>query len=184
MGRWSYSSRWTVEECKSITIKFLNKHHYFNGSVRWGGMNWSRNGEQTGSIGFVVSTVEGDEYIRFQYTQTDRHTQEKTELDYNVRLVWTPCHFGGRRWWFICPLVVNGYACNRRVGVLYLASGKYFGCRHCHNLTYQSSKEHDKRLDAFKKNPELLMAFLDSKDSTKRLLAMKAGVKYIKEGLL
>ena len=151
MGRWSYSDRWTVEECKSITTKFLNKHHYFNGGVRWGGMNWSRNGEQTGSIGFVISTTENDEYIRFQYTQTDRHSSEKTELDYKARLVWTPCHFGGRRWWFICPLVVNGHVCNRRIGVLYLASGKYFGCRHCHNLTYESCKESHKFDSLYKK---------------------------------
>jgi len=132
MGRWSYSSRWTVEESKSISTKFLNKHHYFDEGVRWGGCNWSRNGEKTGSIGFTVSTVEGDEYVRFQYTQTDRN---------KARLDWTPCHFGGRRWWFICPLVVNGRVCNRRVGSLHLGSRKYFGCRHCYNLTYESSKE-------------------------------------------
>ena len=144
MGRWSYSNRSTTDECKSITVKFLNKHRYFDDGVRWGGMNWNRNGEQTGSIGFVVSTHPGDEYIRFQYTQTDRHSGEKTELDYKARLEWTSCHFGGRRWWFICPLVVNSRVCNRRVGVLYLVSGKYFGCRHCHNLTYESSKESHK----------------------------------------
>lgn len=144
MGRWSYSSRWTTNECKSLSVKFLNENHYFDGGLRWGGCNWSRNGEQTGSIGFTVSTVEGDEYIRFQYTQTDRNTNEKTELDYKAQIESTPCHFGGRRWWFICPLVVNGRACYRRVGVLYMASGKYFGCRHCYNLTYESSKESHK----------------------------------------
>jgi len=151
MGRWSYSDRWTVEDCKSITTKFLNEHHYFDGGVRWGGMNWSRCGEKTGSIGFVVSTVEGDEYIQFQYTQTSRHTNEKTELDYKAWLGWTPCYFGGRRWWFICPLVVNGRICNRRVGRLCLASGKYFGCRHCYNLTYESSKESHKFDSLFRK---------------------------------
>jgi hypothetical protein len=104
-------------------------------------MNWTRHGEVTGSIGFVVSTVEGDEYIRFQYTQTNRHSGEKSDLDYKARLDSTPCNFGGRRWWFICPLVVNGRPCNRRVGVLYIDGGKYLGCRHCHNLTYTSSKE-------------------------------------------
>jgi len=143
MGRWSYSSRLTVEECKSISTKWLKKYEYFIG-YKSGGMSWNRNGEKTGSIGFNVSTFDGDKYIHFQYTQTDHNTQEKTELDYKVRLVWTSCHFGGRRWSFICPLVVNGYACNRRVGVLYLASGKYFGCRHCYNLTYESCKESHK----------------------------------------
>lgn len=141
MGRWSYSNRWTVEDCKTITTKFLNEHKYFNGGVRWGSMSWSRNGEKTGSISFSVSTIKGEEYIHFKYTQTNRDTKEKTELDYKVQLTWTPCYFGGRRWWFICPLIVNGRECNRKVGVLYLGNGKYFGCRHCYNLTYTSSKE-------------------------------------------
>lgn len=177
MGRWSYSDRWTVEECKSITTKFLNDHDYFDGGIRWGGMSWSRGGKTTGSIGFVVSTVEGDEYIRFQYTQTDRHTGEKTDLDYKARLTWTPCYFGGRRWWFICPLVVNGRACNRRVGVLYLGGGKYFGCRHCYNLTYRSQKEHDSRVDALIKNPEMLLSKLKDGDLKGSLLALKAYFK-------
>lgn len=177
MGRWSYSDRWTVEECKSITTKFLNDHGYFDGGIRWGGMSWSRGGETTGSIGFVVSTVEGDEYIRFQYTQTDRHTGEKTDLDYKARLTWTPCYFGGRRWWFICPLVVNGRACNRRVGVLYLGGGKYFGCRHCYNLTYRSQKEHDSRVDALIKNPEMLLSKLKDGNLKGSLLALKAYFK-------
>jgi len=144
MGRWAYSDRWTVEECSAITTKFLNEYNYFNGCVRWGGMNWSRNGEKTGSISFLVSTAPGDEYIRFQYTQTDRETQEKTEFDYKARLDWTPCYFGGRRWWFVCPLVMSGQVCGRRVGSLHLGNGKYFGCRHCYNLTYESSKESHK----------------------------------------
>lgn len=144
MGRWSYSNRLTVEDCKSISTKFLNRHNYFDGGVRSGWMNWSRNGEKTGSIGFTVSTVEGDEYIHFRYTHTSHSTGEKTELDYKIRLESTPCNFGGRRWWFICPLVVDGYACSRRVGALYLGGGKHFGCRHCYDLTYQSSQDSHK----------------------------------------
>ena len=51
------------------------------------------------------------------------------------------CNFGGYRWWFICPLVVNGNVCGRRVGALYLGGEEYFGCRHCYNLTYECQKE-------------------------------------------
>jgi hypothetical protein len=125
-------------------MKFLNTHHYFDGGIRWGSCNWNRNGEKTGSIGFEVSTIEGDEYIRLHYTHTDNSTNEKTELNYKAQIVSTPCNYGGRRWWFICPLNLDGCACNRRVGVLYLAGSKYFGCRHCNNLTYTSSKESHK----------------------------------------
>lgn len=39
MGRWSYSSRWTVEECKTITTQFLNKHNYFDGGIHAGEMS-------------------------------------------------------------------------------------------------------------------------------------------------
>ena len=41
-----------------------------------------------------------------------------------VRLQTTPTQFGGERWWFTCPLIVNGVACNRRAGKLYLPPGR------------------------------------------------------------
>ena len=43
----------------------------------------------------------------------------------------TACHFGGRRWWFLCP------TCERRCGVLYIDWGR-IACRICCNLTYES----------------------------------------------
>jgi len=83
--------------------------------------------------------LDGQDYARFQYTSTRRSTGEKTECDYKVRLVTTPCHFGGVRWWFLCPLITNGVSCGRRVGTLYCPPGAtYYGCRHCYNLTYES----------------------------------------------
>jgi hypothetical protein len=49
------------------------------------------------------------------------------------------------------------------VGKLYLPPpARYFGCRHCHDLTYTSCQEHDKRVDAFRRNPELMDALLDN----------------------
>ena len=144
MGRDSYSNRWTVEDCKTITTPFLNKNNYFTGGVKRGEITWSLNGKNTGSISIIVSMVKGDEYIQFQYMQTDMKTDETTKLDYKARISSTPCYFGGRRWWFICPLVVNGLICRRRVGSLHLDDGKYFGCRHCLNLTYTSCQESHK----------------------------------------
>jgi len=144
MGRWEYSNRRTVEQCKSISTKFFKDKGYLCSNEErscHGSIFWSHNGR---SIGFGVSTFKGNEYINLKYTITDKSTNQKTEIDYNAKLTWTPCNFGGRRWWFICPLVVNGQICSRRVGVLYLASGKYFGCRHCYNLTYESCKESHK----------------------------------------
>lgn len=132
MGRWSGSGRDTVEGHKTITTKFLNTHHYFVGEPRGGSLNWTRNGEPTGSVSIEVSTHPGAEYIRFQYHYTE--TEDKTQYDYKVNLTSINCHYGGRRWFFKCP------RCNRRVGVLYMGGGG-FACRHCYNLTYSSCNE-------------------------------------------
>lgn len=64
-------------------------------------------------------------------------------MNYRVQLSSTPCQFGGKRYWFICPLVTEGKPCHRRVGVLYLA-GKYMGCRDCYGLAYRSQQESSK----------------------------------------
>jgi hypothetical protein len=69
-------------------------------------------------------------------------------FDYPVRLVTTPCHFGGARWRLVCPLAAGRAACGRRVGALYLA-GRYFGCRACHRLTYASTQQSDRRVRVF-----------------------------------
>ncbi len=47
---------------------------------------------------------------------------------------------GGRRWWMCCPLERDGVPCGKRIAKLYL-KGPYFGCRTCHDLTYQSCRE-------------------------------------------
>ena len=67
---------------------------------------------------------------------------EKLRLDYRVELTTSRPNFGGLRWWFICPLMINRRACKRRVGKLHLPPGaRYFGCRACHQLTYTSCQE-------------------------------------------
>jgi hypothetical protein len=53
-----------------------------------------------------------------------------------VPLSWTACNFGGERPWFVCP----GAGCGRRVAILY-GPGRYFLCRHCYDLVYESQRE-------------------------------------------
>lgn len=59
---------------------------------------------------------------------------EWEEVRERVRLDWTPCHFGGWRPWFVCP------NCGRRVAKLY-NTARYYHCRHCCGLVYQSQRE-------------------------------------------
>lgn len=51
-----------------------------------------------------------------------------------------PCTYGGTRPYFLCPGVVNGVHCNRRVGKLF-SGGRYFLCRHCYDVAYKSQSE-------------------------------------------
>ena len=47
-------------------------------------------------------------------------------VDYKVQLVTTKPNYGGRRWWFICPIVRRDGGPPRRVAKLYLPSGSTF----------------------------------------------------------
>jgi hypothetical protein len=68
--------------------------------------------------------------------------RDKEDENIPVRLEATPAQFGGRRWWFICPLIMRRVPCNRRAGKLYLPPrARHFGCRKCHDLTYRSCQE-------------------------------------------
>lgn len=54
-------------------------------------------------------------------------------IELRISLIFTPCHYGGRRPWFLCPMP----GCGRRVAILHFR-GLYFLCRHCHSLGYAS----------------------------------------------
>lgn len=168
MGRYPFSNRRTVEESLSISTKSLKDNNCLNGGIFNGCVSWKNQlDKETGSMIIIVSTLHNNEYIRFQYSLTSP-SSNKENLDYKVSLVSTPCFYGGKQWWFLCPSLITDNACNCRDGVLYLADCKYFGCRHCYKLTYRSCKEHDKRIDLLSKNPDLLSAYLESNHHSKK----------------
>lgn len=142
MGRWYFDKKDTVENCRSVSISFLRKNGYFGCSwPQW--IVWTnRDGEQTAGMAVSVHTAQDETCVSLSYTMTDHNTGEATVFDDKVQLVTAPCHFGGVRWWFICPLAANGVYCGRWVGILYRApQADYCGCRHCHNLSYDSRNE-------------------------------------------
>jgi len=145
MGRWPWSNRYTVEGCRSLSVTDMLKAGVFEkGLGNYWVSRWTNStGEKVASISYWVQSGEtGSLCLRLSHTITRHNTDEKISLDYPVELTSTPCNYGGVRYWFICPLVINNIHCERRVGKLYLPpGGKYFGCRHCYNLTYTSCRE-------------------------------------------
>jgi len=111
-----------------------------------GGITWTSGySENKSSIGFSVmrdnwGTPSERTYVRLNYTHTNYWTKEKSDMNYDIQLESTPCRYGGKRYWFICPLTKNGQYCGRRVGVIYMI-GKWFGCRHCGEIAYAKQME-------------------------------------------
>lgn len=137
MARYYYpGGRDTVEQAKSIDFSWLRKNDYFVG-YRSGNVNWSRNGESTGSIYLKVDVDPENPYIKFTYKARKYGAEEWKSIDFSFRLESVPCRFGGKKWFYICGLYSNGKYCGRRARVVYQA-GDYFGCRKCANLSYES----------------------------------------------
>lgn len=178
-GSWyRWNKKGTVNDGLSLDINKLVRdglimRDYAAGSLRWQN---THTGEETASIGFILEPLGEDGLtMRLHYTRTKRNG-EKENLNYSIVLQATRPNYGGRRYWFTCPLTVNGWPCRRRVGKLYLPpGGKYFGCRHCYNLTYKSCQESDKRISSYWKNPVAMEAAMrGDRLSTESFLAMRA----------
>ena len=137
MGKYYYwEGRNTVDGYNRLSIPFLKKHWYLNNPTWYQSwtVSWTRQGNPNWNIGVSIY-IKGDEsYVRINFTQTDKASGEKKDFDYRIKLVKTPCHYWGYRWWFICPCKWN------RCSILYLQSNWYFASRKTLNLCYEDQK--------------------------------------------
>jgi hypothetical protein len=133
-GRAAGLGRDTVEACRSIDVNRLHKEGCL--VLGWsGGWQWTRDGEKVASINLRAAEDRLDLSYRVRAGGSDWEDVEEA-----VRIVRVSCRFGGARPYFICPGVVNGISCGRRVAKLY-SSRRYFLCRHCYRLAYASQCE-------------------------------------------
>jgi len=134
--RYYYSRKITVEESCDLTVQQLKKYGLLKPGFNAIPIEWVT--KPTGKRTRIVVAVDistDDPFVLLMYTLTDRNGN-KTDYNYTVSLLKTPCNFGGIRYWFACPV------CFTRVGSLYLPPSQiYFCCRGCHNLTYNSRNE-------------------------------------------
>lgn len=106
---------------------------------RWntGALKWTRarTGEDRGNIGYEINTlITSEMWLRVYYTSTIRG--EKHNMDYKIPLTTTQPHYGGKRFWFLCP------STGKRTSILYSPPGsKYFASRYAYRLKYQSQSE-------------------------------------------
>jgi hypothetical protein len=131
-ARYYYDAKRTVEESTELSIFRLNGFGLLKG-YRCENLTWTRRLSGHKSSIDIVVDVTAQPYAKLNYTVTRRDDGGTEDFDYSIGLTTTPCHLGGKRYWFSCP------QCGRRVGKLYLVGvGTYFNCRECYDLTYES----------------------------------------------
>jgi hypothetical protein len=135
-GRWSrWGTKDTVESCRCLDVRAWQRGHLLHSGL-WFTTSWSNpQGEVVASIG--VRVQHGRVLLSYQVQRGEDAWQA---IEEPVALTWTPCHYGGQRPWLLCPGVVQGRDCGRRVAMLY-GTGRSFRCRHCANLSYESQRE-------------------------------------------
>ena len=139
MGGWGsgrHGGRPTADSSLFIDLAWmLRTGRASEGAHCRGTLSWSCRGEESGRIGYVAAMHEpGDERLELNYTNTRRG--ERKDVHQTVRLTFTQPHYGGKRWWMLCP--VSG----RRVGKLYLPpGGDIFASRQSWRMGYQSQRD-------------------------------------------
>ena len=98
--------------------------------------NMKRRGKlEPGASGTLSWACHGRLVDRIRYeSHSDRLVLVRHSERQTIRFETTPCQYGGRRKWFLCP------SCCRRVAVLCGVGGSFF-CRHCHQLRYLSQSQ-------------------------------------------
>ena len=122
-------SKDTVESKRELSIFSLKRLGMlsagYSGSLRWTNC---RTGEETGSIRLRCET----NMLRLSY-RSRPYGAEWENVEDTIRLAETQPNYGGKRLWLICP------SCETRRTKLY--GGKYFRCRKCLNLCYETQLE-------------------------------------------
>jgi hypothetical protein len=135
-GSWyRFDKKITTDECHSVDVRNLHREGLLT-PRHWFTLRWSRARRETGSIRGAVIGNEKPKQVILTYRHRSGPGGEWEDVREPVLLTWTACNFGGERPWFICP----GAGCGRRVAVLY-GPERYFLCRHCYDLVYESQRD-------------------------------------------
>jgi hypothetical protein len=137
-GNWyRFDKKTTTDECHSVDVRYLHREGLLKPGRRFS-LRWSQAGRETGSIGGAVEESDKPQRVLLFYRHRSGPAAEWEDVHEPVALDWSACNFGGKRPWFVCP----GTGCGRRVAILY-GPGRYFLCRHCYDLVYESQRENE-----------------------------------------
>ncbi len=135
MGGWNSGrsgGRPIAENCFRVDFGWMLRQRLaVPGQHKNGTLNWTCGGLPSGSIGYEVDMV--DPYFSRLVLIHRRNTGENAKsVRQEIPLTFTVPHYGGRRWWMICPY--RGH----RVSILYLpGNGDRFASRKAWRVGYK-----------------------------------------------
>jgi hypothetical protein len=138
-GNWyRFATKDTVEDHPALDVRKLKRKGMLHPGYR-GSLAWWQGDRKVSSI--RLRAEHGRVVLRYRHRRGG--LDEWEDVEQPIYVTWTPCNLGGKRPWFVCPGVVNGRYCGRRMAILYSA-GPYFLCRHCYDLTYRSRQDSER----------------------------------------
>ena len=122
----------TLDLARAMKLLRFRPGLHSHGTIAWTN---SHTGDVTATVGYEAQMSDPQEaWVRLFYSVDG--CDGVTRKDCRIELTTTVPHFGGLRWWFICPVL------GRRVRCLHLGpQGDVFASRHALNLGYQSQRE-------------------------------------------
>lgn len=128
-----------IDDCLRLDINQLRRGKClqlnasgFNGVISWS----SKSSSRVISIGYDFNTVDSnDMWLRLFYSY---HCSQNIlrNINYKIQIITTRPNYGGRRIWFVCPII------GKKSSVLYLMpENGVFSCRHAYKYQYASQSK-------------------------------------------
>lgn len=114
-----------------LDVNWLRREGFLSGEPATSNIVWAEGGRDVGSA-FIACADRG---MVAHYTATKGGSGEGRAVSSVVRIDWSPCNFGGRRPWFLCP------ACGERRQQVYFAGAVGLRCRACAGLRHPTVRE-------------------------------------------
>lgn len=141
--------------------------------IKSGTLNWSRNGNPTGSISIQVNTHSEQPYIELDYKYRDE------PRNYKVYLTSTPSNLNkGEIWYFICPQTKKRCRKLYSIGGYFLHREAFNGCMYETQTQSKKYRQLDKTLRAYFKSDNLYSELY--KKNFKKTYAGKPTQRYLR----
>ena len=141
--------------------------------IKSGTVNWSRNGNPTGSISIQANTYSEKPYIELDYKYKDE------PRNYKVYLTSTPSNLNrGEIWYFICPQTKKRCRKLYSIGGYFLHREAFNGCMYETQTQSKKNRQLDKTFGAYFKSDNLYSELY--KKNFKKTYAGKPTKKYLR----